>query len=94
MKKFIIAAILIYTASCAFDEQLAKQLAAHCVTSYCNKIRIRNWTCGKTCSSYPKVKDITVIRNKTHDNVGFLSYDLDRKAIIITFRGTPPWNLK
>jgi len=77
-----------------FNQTLAKKFWDLCMGSYCKASRISAWDLGFVSDLYPKVTDITVVRNSTGNACGFTAYNPSEDEVLIVFRGTEVLSIK
>ena len=85
---------LLSIVSFAYDENLGKEYWYYSSASYCSESKLTSWNCGTPCQKGSRADDVKVYYNNSHASSGFGSYNTARNHIVLTFRGTVPWNIK
>ena len=77
----------------AYSPQIATQALGYSKISYCDISKIPSWTCS-ACEALPQTSSAHVLTVSDSSTFSVLAYDAELDAVVLTFRGTEPANLR
>ncbi|CAI2189794.1 12652_t:CDS:2, partial [Funneliformis geosporum] len=70
-----------------------QSFANYSAAAYC-KAPLDNWDCGEVCQANAGTKVVKVFENKDLHTKGFIAKDESEKLIVVSYRGTIPFDFK
>lgn len=71
-----------------YDFQYARRMLHFAGAAYCDGSQVESWSCGEHCNSESGIEMLTYINHKLAVLAGFVGYDRQQDAIVVSFRGT------
>ena len=94
MLKLFLTVLLFFLSSASYSETLGHKLCMLTVAAYCNPAKIQNWTCPPCKSSPLVMTNVKTFINSSMDTLGFIGTSTELHSLILSFRGTVPWDIK